>query len=254
MAPRPHAPVRLRRERWREPEPRARSRRRVHGKARSAGRQGEALMARRKEHRYSGDNGRGRNEGSDEKGFHVRERQGRVSYLPRRGERAWTRGFSIALRQILLPVAPRRASCSMRSIRRCRPAPCPAIDCGRRGLKRLHLGRGRSGPRALGQSCAASADASLGRGTCERDCGLKGSRCGLRPRRRAPFHPPAPIPSLGASSHRVVRDRPSISSSYQGEDASLVAIDGDTLRGSCAMCRADEDSFSAQHQSRVCQG
>jgi hypothetical protein len=184
MAPRPHAPVRLRRERWREPEPRARSRRRVHGKARSAGRQGEALMARRKEHRYSGDNGRGRNEGSDEKGFHVRERQGRVSYLPRRGERAWTRGFSIALRQILLPVAPRRASCSMRSIRRCRPAPCPAIDCGRRGLKRLHLGRGRSGPRALGQSCAASADASLGRGTCERDCGLKGSRCGLRPRRQ----------------------------------------------------------------------
>lgn len=59
-----------------------------------------------------------------------------------------------------------------------------AAASGRRGLKRLHLGRGRSGPRALGQSCAASADASLGRGTCERDCGLKGSRCGLRPRRQ----------------------------------------------------------------------
>ena len=61
------------------------------------------------------------------------------------------------------------------------------------------------------------------------------------------------LPQFRRSAHlrnRVVRDRPSISSSYQGEDASLVAIDGDSFRGSCAMCRADEDSFSAQHQSR----
>src|ERR1700730_9023651 len=42
------------------------------------------------------------------------------------------------------------------------------------------------------------------------------------------------LPQFRRSAHlrnRVVRDRPSISSSY-GEDASLVAIDGDTLRGS----------------------
>ena len=59
-----------------------------------------------------------------------------------------------------------------------------AILCGESGSRRYTFWRTAIRPRALGQSRAASADASLGRGPCERDFGPKSSRCRLRPWRQ----------------------------------------------------------------------